>query len=111
MVTDQTFVPTLIQPGNSIRIQDGAGTQVCALEGTVWITQEGDQRDVVLGPGDRFTLDRAGLALLVALEEAASVRLLSTGDRSVLHDLAAAGIIAANRCATSKSDRRLALAG
>lgn len=110
MVTDQTFVPTLIQPGNSMRILDGIGTEVCAVAGTVWITQEGDQRDVILQPGDRFTLDRAGLALLVALEEAAAVRLLKVGDRVVLADLASAGIVAANRCATPKSDRRLALA-
>lgn len=110
MVTDQTFVPTLIQPGNSIRIQDGAGTDVCALGGIIWITQEGDQRDVILQPGERFTLDRSGLTLLVALEDAASVRLLHAGDRVVLADLASAGIIAAGRCNTAKDERRFALA-
>ncbi len=110
MVTDQTFVPTLIQPGKSIRVQDGAGTEVCAVSGIVWITQEGDQRDVILQPGERFTLDRGGLTLLVALDEIALVRLLNAGDKTILADLATAGIVGGNRCAIPKNERRLALA-
>lgn len=110
MVTDQTFIPNLIQPGKSIRIQDGAGTEVCAVSGVVWVTQEGDQRDVVLEPGDRFTLDRGGLALLVALDRPAAVRIIGAAEGAVLADLATAGVIASARCATPKQERRLALA-
>lgn len=38
--------------------------------GTIWITQEGDPRDIFLAAGERFTLDRPGLALISAEEGA-----------------------------------------
>ena len=37
----------------------------------MWITQDGDLRDVVLDAGQAFTLDRAGTAIVHALTEAA----------------------------------------
>ena len=70
-----TCIPTLIAAGQSIRVEDGTGTSIRALDGTIWITQEGDVRDVVLRAGQSFTLDRGGLALLVALETSAVARI------------------------------------
>ena len=66
-----TFVPALIAAGDSLRIENGAGTVIRSAKGDIWITQEGDVRDVVLSRGQSFTLDRNGLALLVALDRAA----------------------------------------
>ena len=109
MLNDSTFVPTLIEAGHSIRIEDGDGTEVQSLGGAVWITQEGDQRDVILHPGESFTLDRNGLTLLVALEEPAIARIVGPADRAILRDLVAVGVVNAS-CATPKSTRREALA-
>ena len=50
--------------------QDQKGRRVTCLEGQVWITQDGDTRDIVLSAGDCFTLDRQGLALAFALKDA-----------------------------------------
>lgn len=52
-----------------LRLDAGAGEAVIVFHGWVWITQDGDARDVVLGPGESFTLDRPGVALAQALRD------------------------------------------
>jgi len=54
-------------------IEDGKGLEVTAVSGTVWITQAGDIRDVILARGQSFVLDRNGRAVLYALKDAAIV--------------------------------------
>jgi len=53
-----------------LRVRDAQGWRVQAINGTVWITQEGDSRDIVLRHGQSFVLDRNGTALLSALDDA-----------------------------------------
>ena len=55
--------------GQDLRLQDAAGWTVACSRGSVWLTQEADTRDVFLEGGERFTLDRPGLALVLAREE------------------------------------------
>ena len=50
-----------------LQVRDGSGQRVCCVDGKVWITQEGDQRDVILNAGECFVLDRHGLAIIGAL--------------------------------------------
>ncbi|MCB1961333.1 MAG: DUF2917 domain-containing protein [Rhodocyclaceae bacterium] len=38
-------------------IKNGAGLEIRAMSGCVWITQYGDARDVVLSPGQSVQLD------------------------------------------------------
>lgn len=52
-----------------LRIDAGAGQAVVVVHGRVWITQEDDPRDVVLGRGDSFAPDRPGMALAQALRD------------------------------------------
>jgi hypothetical protein len=52
-----------------LHLDAGAGEAVVVFHGRVWITQDGDARDVVLGPGESFTLDRPGVALAQALRD------------------------------------------
>ena len=54
-------------------IEGGKGLQVTAVAGDVWLTQDGDLRDVVLTRGQSFILDRQGRAVVYALKEAAIV--------------------------------------
>ena len=45
------------------------GHRIECLTGALWITQDGDRRDIVLAPGDSFSFDRVGDALISALED------------------------------------------
>ena len=59
-----------LQRDQHLRLQDASGWSVKAVNGTVWITQEGDSRDIVLKDGQSFQFDRNGKALLSALHDA-----------------------------------------
>src|SRR5262249_43310622 len=49
-----------------IEVIDGRGSSVQCVFGSLWVTQDGDPRDIVLGAGENFTLDRDGLAIVYA---------------------------------------------
>ena len=55
-----------LRAGRTLRLPDAAATRIRCCAGTVWITQENDPRDIFLAPGDCFTLDRPGVALVRA---------------------------------------------
>jgi len=57
-------------PKQTLKVRDAAGTTVSCREGTIWITEERNQRDVILGPGNRYRLKASGLTLLHAFGEA-----------------------------------------
>jgi DUF2917 family protein len=57
--------------GQEFRLRDAAGWTIACRGGSVWITQEADSRDVFLSAGDDFTLDRSGLALILARQDSA----------------------------------------
>jgi len=61
--------------GQSLKVRDGAGSTVCALEGAVWITEENQPRDIVLEPGHCYRLRHAGIAIVHALGADAAVSL------------------------------------
>jgi hypothetical protein len=46
------------------------GARIESRSGSVWITQDGDLRDVVLGAGDVHVLEREGAVLVQALDAA-----------------------------------------
>ena len=45
------------------------GRRVECVAGSLWITQDGDLRDIVLGAGEAFDFDRRGDALLSAFAD------------------------------------------
>lgn len=62
-----------LSQNQTLKLRDSAGSTVCAVEGSVWITEENQPRDVVLGPGGCYRLKHAGLAIINALGGAAAV--------------------------------------
>ncbi len=62
----------------SLRVEPGTRVEITCLTGVLWVTQEGDARDLFLGPGESFKLLPRGVTLVAALEPA-TVRLLDIG--------------------------------
>ena len=60
-----------MKPKQLLKVRDGVGHTVVCHSGSVWVTQERDRRDIVLGAGESFALDRSGLALVLAFEQSA----------------------------------------
>ena len=53
-----------------VEVIDGRGSSLRCLFGSVWVTQDGDPRDIVLAAGESFTLDRDGVAIIFATAHA-----------------------------------------
>ena len=70
MHTDLKLAAISLPRGQLQRMQDVRGQVVVCLQGSLWLTQEGDTRDVVLEAGDEARIDRDGLTLLHALRDA-----------------------------------------
>ena len=61
-------------PARSVHcVEDGKGLGITVVNGTVWITQACDRRDVILARGQSFILDRRGRTVVYALKDAAIV--------------------------------------
>ena len=62
-----------LAPNQTLKVQDAKGSVVCAVEGSVWITEENQPKDIVLERGACYTLRDSGLAIVNALGKAAAV--------------------------------------
>jgi hypothetical protein len=61
-------VETTIQKGRTLRIQDGKHLELRVLTGSLWVTQQGDPEDIVLGATDTHRVDRDGVTLVHAFD-------------------------------------------
>jgi hypothetical protein len=57
----------------TLKVRDAVGTTVCAVEGSVWITEENQPKDIVLERGACYRLKERGLAIVNALGGNAAV--------------------------------------
>jgi hypothetical protein len=75
---------TPLQRRQTFQLRARRGERIECRTGQLWVTQDGDPRDVILQAGQSFILDRAGAALISALEEASFVyrRQVPVGGRS-----------------------------
>ena len=62
----KTHLKHQIGPRHGLALRDARGRTVTCLNGSVWLTMEGDTRDVILEPGATFAVDRDGLTILAA---------------------------------------------
>lgn len=53
----------------TIRIADPVGCTVTCLSGVLWLTHDGDPKDLILKPGEQYRADRRSMLLVQALEE------------------------------------------
>jgi len=56
-----------------LKIHDAAGSTVCAVEGSVWITEENQPHDIVLAPRTCYRLRHPGLAIVQSLGNEAAL--------------------------------------
>jgi hypothetical protein len=70
MLTDLNLGATHLSRGQLQRLNDERGSRVLCLSGTLWLTQEGERRDIVLEAGDEARIEHDGLSLLSALSDA-----------------------------------------
>lgn len=57
-----------LDSSRGISLADAAGAEVEVLTGRVWLTTDGDIRDIVLPPGDAHIIERDGLTIINAIE-------------------------------------------
>jgi len=76
MDLSQVTASVPVQSGQPLRVRNGYGRRIAVLEGNVWITQDGDLRDIVLQAGDDFRFDRPVAAIITSLD----------GDARILHE-------------------------
>src|SRR3990172_3676348 len=53
--------------GQTLCLRDALGMEIRVREGSLWLTQERDAQDYVIGTGGSFRIDRQGGGLLTAL--------------------------------------------
>lgn len=54
-----------------VTVRGGIGHSIVCDSGIVWVTQEGDPRDIILRAGESFAIDRSGPTLVQAFEPGA----------------------------------------
>jgi quercetin dioxygenase-like cupin family protein len=68
MKIDLTQANIRLEPRRELSLADADGVEITCLSGAVWMTMEGDPRDIVLTAGDSHTVRRNGVTLVNALE-------------------------------------------
>jgi hypothetical protein len=63
-----------------LSLRGGTGRGVGVFSGSVWITEEGEPHDHVLGPGESLVLRKPGLALVEALQDAQLILFATEGE-------------------------------
>ena len=65
----QLQAPSLsLEAGQVVTLDDACGTRITTRTGIVWVTEEGDSRDHVMGPGEALVVTRNGRTLVQALK-------------------------------------------
>ena len=69
MTNDLLLASRALAKGRIRHLPAYVGRSVECLSGSLWITQDGDRRDIVLGPGEAFAFDRSADAMLSAFDD------------------------------------------
>ncbi len=67
---DLNLASTSLRKGEALHLYHALGQRIEALDGRLWITMDGDLRDIVIDAGEGFTVDRGTDVLLSAMSDA-----------------------------------------
>jgi hypothetical protein len=67
-----------LRKGGIHRLPKGRGQRIESLSGSLWVTIDHDLRDILVQPGEGFSIDRPGPTLISALDDARFVVLTPT---------------------------------
>ncbi|MDB5841031.1 MAG: hypothetical protein JWQ23_2983 [Herminiimonas sp.] len=70
MELDPRGKPLRLKDGQVVRLRHAQGMTIKSVTGSLWITQNGDPRDIVLETGESFVVDRSGVVLLSPIVDA-----------------------------------------
>ena len=84
---------SFLRPRQALRLENAQGTIIVVERGCLWVTLEHDPRDIVLGVGMRFEIDRPGRTVASA-ETDTTLRLLRPVSRRERIATALAGAVA-----------------
>lgn len=59
-----------LHSGQLIALDDARGTCIQSRRGTLWVTEEGEHADYILGPGESIVVARGGRTLVQAMAPA-----------------------------------------
>jgi DUF2917 family protein len=59
-----------LEAGQVVTLDDARGARILSRTGTVWVTEEGDSRDHIVGPGDTLIVAHPGRTVVQALKAA-----------------------------------------
>lgn len=65
----------ILEPRGMLVARDPLGRRIDCIDGTLWVTQDRDARDVLLEPGESFVFDRPHRAIVQALGAGAALAL------------------------------------
>jgi quercetin dioxygenase-like cupin family protein len=68
MKIDLTQANIRLERQRELSLADAAGVEITCFSGAIWLTTEGDSRDIVLTAGDFHAIRRNGITLVNALE-------------------------------------------
>lgn len=75
----QTRIHITIEHGHCVRVPVEAGDHVACIDGCVWITRDGDIKDVVLSAGEHWTADHVARFMFTAPGSEASTLWVEAG--------------------------------
>jgi hypothetical protein len=61
-----------IDKGATLVVERPEGMTITCTHGSLWITHDGDAKDLMLAAGDRYTSERTGRMLVYGLESSAA---------------------------------------
>jgi len=71
MNTNDLHPASISLPKGAIhRVPKGRGQRIESLHGSLWVTIDNDRRDILVNPGQGFSIDRDGDTLISALDDA-----------------------------------------
>ena len=68
MQIELTQANIALEAHHALSMTDASGVEVECRTGQVWLTMDGDPRDIFLAPGDAHAIQRDGLTLISAIK-------------------------------------------